>query len=346
MSAAGVRGLPRVRLGLPMQVWGSVMLIQADVTRLPLPDKSVDLVFGSPPYLDARTYGIGAVRNLEQWTSWMMEVNREAVRVCRGLVLWVVAGVTRDWCYQPGPEALLADWVRSGGIAWRPAYWRRVGIPGSGGKQWLRADVEYVLAFTENRGLLPIACDNTANGHPPKYAPGGEMSYRLTDGSRRDKFGNTGHSSSTSGRKKSGQFKPPRWGVGGDMPETAGGDTRRRRKLVTIPRDGQHQNQQDYVEPVLANPGNLITTKVGGGHMGNKLASENEAPFPESLAKWFIRAWCPPGGIVLDPFSGSGTTVCVARQLNRIGIGCDLRMSQCKLGLKRLRQGQQKELVP
>lgn len=68
------------------------MFLQADATRLPLADKSVDLVFGSPPYLDARTYGIGAVRNLNQWTDWMMEVTREAVRVSRGLVLWVVAG--------------------------------------------------------------------------------------------------------------------------------------------------------------------------------------------------------------------------------------------------------------
>jgi hypothetical protein len=30
----------------------------ADALHLPLPDKSIDLVFGSPPYMDARTYGI------------------------------------------------------------------------------------------------------------------------------------------------------------------------------------------------------------------------------------------------------------------------------------------------
>lgn len=336
------------------------MFIQADATRLPFADKSVDLVFGSPPYLDARTYGIGALRNLSQWTEWMMEVTRESVRVSRGLVLWVVAGVTRDWCYQPGPEALLADWVRSGGIAWRPAYWRRVGIPGSGGKQWLRSDVEYVLAFTAERGRLPVDIDNTANGHPPKYAPGGEMSYRLANGERRNSWGGTGNASGAAGRTAAGGFKRhgSKCGVGGEFPETASGDTRRRksqtrrkangerpgRKFVTIPRDGQHQNEQDYREPVLANPGNLVTTKVGGGHMGDKLASENEAPFPEALAKWFLRSFCPPGGLVLDPFSGSGTTVCAATQLNRIGIGCDLRMSQCELGLKRFRKGQQPEL--
>ena len=153
------------------------MILQADAAQLPLPDKSVDLVFGSPPYLDARTYGDAALhsRDIGEWVSWMLTVTKEAVRVSRGLVLWVVAGVTRDWCYQAGPEGLLYEWVKQGGIAWRPAYWRRVGIPGSGGQQWLRADVEYVLAFTADRGLIPFA-DNTANGHPPKYALGGEMS--------------------------------------------------------------------------------------------------------------------------------------------------------------------------
>ena len=32
------------------------LLAQADARRLPLPDRSVDLVFGSPPYVDARLY--------------------------------------------------------------------------------------------------------------------------------------------------------------------------------------------------------------------------------------------------------------------------------------------------
>ena len=38
----------------------SFTLLQADALHLPLADKSVDLVLGSPPYCDARTYGIGA----------------------------------------------------------------------------------------------------------------------------------------------------------------------------------------------------------------------------------------------------------------------------------------------
>lgn len=158
------------------------MFVKGDATRLPLADESVDLVFGSPPYMDARTYGIGFRQNCQQWIDWMLRVTTEAVRVSRGLVLWVVAGVTRKHCYWPGPEGLLYEWWKAGGHCWRPAFWHRVGIPGSGGKQWLRADIEYVLAF-KRPGQLSWS-DNTANGHPPKWAPGGAMSHRVSNGTR------------------------------------------------------------------------------------------------------------------------------------------------------------------
>ena len=155
----------------------------ADAVHLPLADKSIDLVFGSPPYCDARTYGIGAQRKCQEWIDWMLDVTAEAVRVSRGLVIWIVAGVQRDWLYYPGPEGLLYEWWKRGGRCWLPAFWHRHGIPGSGGSQKLKATIEYALFFTGCEKRIPWA-DNTANGHPPKYAPGGEMSYRLREGTR------------------------------------------------------------------------------------------------------------------------------------------------------------------
>jgi hypothetical protein len=80
---------------------------------------SVDLVFGSPPYADARSYGIGAQRGCQEWIDWMLDVTAAAVRVSRGLVLWVCASVTRKWCYWPGPEGLLYEWWKRGGQCWR-----------------------------------------------------------------------------------------------------------------------------------------------------------------------------------------------------------------------------------
>lgn len=80
----------------------------------------------------------------------------------------------------------------------------------------------------------------------------------------------------------------------------------------------------------------LIRVKVGGGLMGHALAHLNEAPYPTGIPEFFIKSLCPPGGTVLDPYSGSGTTVSVAERLGRIGIGLDLRMSQAKIATQRL----------
>jgi site-specific DNA-methyltransferase (adenine-specific) len=80
----------------------------------------------------------------------------------------------------------------------------------------------------------------------------------------------------------------------------------------------------------------LISTNNGGGALGDWIAHENEAPFSEKLPEWFILSLCPPGGTVLDPFSGSGTTAKVAKQHGRRGIGTDIRTSQCQLTARRV----------
>lgn len=50
----------------------------------------------------------------------------------------------------------------------------------------------------------------------------------------------------------------------------------------------------------------------------------HSAPFPEALCAIPIHATCPPGGLVLDPFAGTGTAVVAALRAGRRGIGFDL----------------------
>lgn len=296
--------------------------VQANAARLPLASDSVDLVFCSPPYLDARTYGIGAQWKCQAWIDWMLTVLVECQRVCRGPVFVVCAGVTRKRNYQPGPEGLLYEWWKRGGScqSYRPVFWHRVGIPGSGGADYLRADVEYVLCF-KRPGPLPYF-DLAAVGHPPKWAPGGEMSYRDVNGARKTRRVNQwGHSVDSGATVQDGDF-------------TRSKGKRPSHKVAKL-----HGSKE--VPPVLANPGNLLHTNTGGGQMGHDAAHKNEAPYPEALCEPFIRAFSPPGGTVLDPFSGSGTTVAVAHRYGRNSIGIDLRLSQCQLGLGRLQTTQQ-----
>ena len=103
--------------------------------------------------------------------------------------------------------------------------------------------------------------------------------------------------------------------------------------------------RQFYSHPKITNPGNIVSCRVGGGHLGSKIAHENEAPFPESLVEPFVRCFCPPGGIVLDPFAGSGTTLAVATRFGRRAIGIDVRESEIDRCKRRLEESRQRELA-
>jgi DNA modification methylase len=60
------------------------------------------------------------------------------------------------------------------------------------------------------------------------------------------------------------------------------------------------------------------------------------AAFPPKLVETCILAGCSAGGIVLDPFAGSGTTCMVAKQLDRRYIGIEINADYCRLAEKRV----------
>jgi site-specific DNA-methyltransferase (adenine-specific) len=56
---------------------------------------------------------------------------------------------------------------------------------------------------------------------------------------------------------------------------------------------------------------------------------------PEALLERIIKVSSNKNDIVLDPFSGSFTTLSVAKKLERIGLGIELNIEYCKIGYRR-----------
>jgi site-specific DNA-methyltransferase (adenine-specific) len=59
---------------------------------------------------------------------------------------------------------------------------------------------------------------------------------------------------------------------------------------------------------------------------------------PVALMLPLIAYSCPPGGVILDPFCGSGSTVVAAKQLGRKAIGVEISEAYCRITVDRLRQ--------
>jgi site-specific DNA-methyltransferase (adenine-specific) len=81
--------------------------------------------------------------------------------------------------------------------------------------------------------------------------------------------------------------------------------------------------------------GNIWRYRSG---FGSDDATKHPAQFPLALAKDHISSWSNPGDLVLDPFSGSGTTAKAAKELGRRFIGFEINPEYCAIAERRLAQ--------
>lgn len=93
--------------------------------------------------------------------------------------------------------------------------------------------------------------------------------------------------------------------------------------------------------PGTLRDGGTITANVVGKNPGDvwtiptqPFAGAHFATFPVALAERCILAGCKPGGVVLDPFSGSGTTGLAASRHGRRYVGIDLNPKYLDLSLR------------
>jgi site-specific DNA-methyltransferase (adenine-specific) len=71
-------------------------------------------------------------------------------------------------------------------------------------------------------------------------------------------------------------------------------------------------------------------------HREHKERADHPTQKPLEVVERMVKASCPPGGVVLDPFMGSGTTAVAARRCGRHFTGFELNPDYCELIRQRL----------
>lgn len=94
--------------------------------------------------------------------------------------------------------------------------------------------------------------------------------------------------------------------------------------------------------PLGAKPKDVIEFPTTCNGMGEKTPHPTQKP--EGLIRKFVFASSNPGDVVLDPFSGSGTTLVVAEQLGRKWLGCDTNPQYNQWAKKRIEEVQKKTI--
>lgn len=76
--------------------------------------------------------------------------------------------------------------------------------------------------------------------------------------------------------------------------------------------------------------------RAGAGRTASTVRNFHPTVKPIALMRWLVRLITPPGGVVLDPFAGSGTTVCAAALEGLNGVGIEQDAEHCEIARARI----------
>lgn len=301
-----------------------------DVLRT-LPDASVDCIVTSPPYFGLRDYGTPGQYGLEsapaEYVEQICAVFAEARRVLADDgTLWLNIG--DSYAYPPGSAG------RQGATGQRAdRTFTAEGLRGTRAlppKNLLMIPARTAIALQEDGWYLrneivwhKVNCqpesvrDRLSGRHENLYLLTKQPNYAFDLDAIREPH-QSAKAQRLAGTSRGGQSrtgKATSIGVGDRTGGTAYGD------------------HAATSHPLGRNPGDVWSIPVG------RFPDAHFATFPIDLPIRCISAGCKPGGTVLDPFSGSGTTGAAARQLGRKYIGIDLNPAYHDLARERFAQG-------
>lgn len=344
-----------------------------------LPDNSVHCVVTSPPYWGLRDYEvigqIGLEKTPQEFIAKLIEVFREVRRVLqKNGTCWVNMGDSYngqgarspnindngDLSFRAGGNAINVDGLKKKdlmGMPWRLAFalqddgwWLRQDIIWSKPNPMPEGVTDRCTKAHEYLFLLTKSARYFYDAEAIKEPCGGWNGSEFHDGKNLVVHPNVGK------RRKTKMF---------DGWDTAPGGH------GSFHRNGREQGETREVGEHLASSDPELDRGTASARFGrgagwredpanspetrNKrsvweiatqpFAGAHFATFPRKLIEPCIRAGCPPGGTVLDPFNGSGTTglVALAERCNYIGI--ELNPDYAAMSKRRIEAQQAQEVM-
>ncbi len=302
--------------------------------------KSVDCCVTSPPYFGLRDYGIdgqiGQEESPESYTHKLLEIFREVSRILKDDgTLWLNLGDSY-YNYRPGKgQSLVKQSISSTkqdlpdifhkrgkkleglkekdliGIPWHVAF----ALQNDG--WYLRSDI----IWSKNNCMPESVIDRPTRSHEYIFLMAKSKNYFYDTEAIKEKsiyFGIAGMDDSgyKDSKKYNGKNATDKQ-CGHARPHVGfneGWDNMTKKEQTS-----GYRNKRDVW--------NVATSNFRDLHF---------ATFPEKLIEPCILAGCKTGGIVLDPFIGSGTTALVALKHGRNFIGCELNPEYIRISEERI----------
>ena len=303
----------------------SVHIIQADARHLPLADDSVDLIVTSPPYFGLRSYTdggeqydgqIGAEATPAAYVDALIECTREWMRVLKpGGSLWVNLG--DKYSTYEGPRNVPQN--NTAGL--------RQGLASQEGKRYTRsAPSVYGVPYKSLLGL------------PWRYALRciDELALILRAEVVWQKPNGMPESATDRVRRSHEQWfhfaQAQRYYANVDAIREAPSGYSRPSIAGRAARGGQRPRlMADSCNPKGRLPGSVWEISTQPLRVPDEVGTDHFAAFPMEWPRRIIAAWAPAGGVVLDPFGGTGTTALAADVSGRTGISVDMSADYCRV---------------
>lgn len=314
-----------------------------------LPDASVDCVITSPPYWNQREYTvtgeIGGEATIQLYVDALLQVFFEVARVLKPTgSFWLNLGDTyknKNLCGVPWRVALaLQDeqgWILRNSVVWN----KLKGNPDNS-KDKLRNMHEFIFHFVKGRDYFyeidavrkNPGTSSIRNGQIVSATGVTGINYRRqilrsTELTESEKAAALDALENVLRKVADGVIPDFRMVIRGQQRTTHSNSTKVSGRAAELERKGFY----------------ILEYSGSGSKPGDvwEIVPEDEwrkdghyAPFPEELCVMPIKLTCPPDGIVLDPFAGTGTAIVAAVKLGRRGVGIDLNSEYLETAQARL----------